>query len=112
MTTATPADALGIISVAFNRFKDTVSKEDCDDFNRTQTIDDVVQAAIEIQKILVQRRDNRNLRKRVYPLLLGLDKYARAVQVGPNGTDCLSWIWASQFARPSPVRGLIHSHEQ
>ncbi|RYP56345.1 hypothetical protein DL769_009929 [Monosporascus sp. CRB-8-3] len=81
-----------VITEAFNRFKETVSKEDQREFDRT-AIQDVVDAMRSIQDSLRQRRENRNLRK-LYPLLQGLEKYSRVIEVLSNGlSPYLPWIW-------------------
>lgn len=97
---ASSSNALFIINHAFDRLRDTVSNDDCDQMDRTRSVNDVVDAAIEIQKRLVARRENRNLRK-LYPFLQGLERYSKAIDVACNGTDYMPWIWVS-------ILGLRH----
>jgi hypothetical protein len=83
-----------VITEAFDRFKNTVSKEDQKEFDRT-AIKDVIDAMMSIQATLRQRRENRNLRK-LEPLLRGLEKYSGAIEVLSNGlSPYLPWIWVS-----------------
>ena len=86
-----PNPALAKIDHAFQRFRDTVSSTDARQFQSTE-LEDVRNAAKEVERTLASRGDNRALR-RIDPLLIGLDHYSTALGVLCNGTPYLPWIW-------------------
>lgn len=57
------------------------------------SLDDVRQAALQIEKQLSARQSLRNMR-RLAPLFTGLDHYSQAIEILCNGTPYLPWIWA------------------
>ncbi|KAH0498290.1 hypothetical protein TgHK011_005547 [Trichoderma gracile] len=65
--------------------------------DRTQlkhvTLDDVRQAALQIETRLAASGSLRNMR-RLAPLFSGLGHYSQAIEVMCNGTPYLPWIWA------------------
>ena len=99
MATALPPKAL--IESAFSRFEKSVTPEDARSFHSTE-LRDVRHAAINIEKWQRQRGSLRNMR-RIEPLLKGIEKYAKAVEVLCNGTPFLPWIWVSINASASIV---------
>jgi hypothetical protein len=82
---------------SFDKFEHTVkklSKDDQRDFSSTG-IQDVWKAARELEQQLAARQSIRNLR-RIEPLLHGLEKYSKVVEVLCNGTPYLPWLWVSK----------------
>ncbi|KAL7814679.1 hypothetical protein V8C44DRAFT_325861 [Trichoderma aethiopicum] len=57
------------------------------------TLDDVRQAALQIEQQLAASQSLRNMR-RLAPLFTGLGHYSQAIEVLCNGTPYLPWIWA------------------
>jgi hypothetical protein len=81
---------------SFNKFEHTVqklSKDDQREFSST-SIQDVWKAARELEQQLAARQCIRNLR-RIEPLLHGLERYSKVLEVLCNGTPYLPWIWVS-----------------
>lgn len=76
---------------AFEKLNQTVSSDDALLFNST-TLEDVWKTAIQIQQAQRKRRSLQNLR-RLEPLLQGLEKYSKAIEVICNGTPYVPWIW-------------------
>lgn len=76
---------------AFEKLNQTVSSSDALLFNST-TLEDVWKAATQIQQAQRKRRSLQNLR-RLEPLLRGLEKYSKAIEVICNGTPYVPWIW-------------------
>lgn len=81
------------IEHAFERFAATVTPLDRSQFQNTQ-LEDVKNAALQIEKDLAARRSLRNMRK-LFPFLQGLEHYSKSIEVLCNGTPYLPWIWAS-----------------
>ncbi|KAF2642645.1 hypothetical protein P280DRAFT_395523 [Massarina eburnea CBS 473.64] len=103
MTTSTAsasrltAQASSTFKNSFERFENTVlaqSKSDHRDFSST-TLQDVRQAAKEIEQQLAARQCLRNMR-RIEPFLNGLEAYSKVIEVLCNGTDYLPWIWLAK----------------
>ncbi|KAI8934434.1 hypothetical protein NX059_009166 [Plenodomus lindquistii] len=80
------------IQDAFERFAETVQSNDRRDFQNTK-LQDVRNEAMRIEGQLRARRTQRNM-ARLEPFLLGMEHYARVIEVLCNGTPYLSWIWA------------------
>jgi hypothetical protein len=89
---------------AFDRFKDTVTVDEARTFQST-TLQDVRDAARDLEKQLGERQSLRNMR-RIQPFFAGLERYSKAVEILCNGTPYLPWIWVRQLTQPSP-RELI-----
>jgi hypothetical protein len=103
MTTLTNAvtneQAHLVISDAFERFRNTVEPKDIQLLDNT-TVEDVQEAMATIQRGLLDRRENRNLRP-LEPFLQGLKTYGQAIDVLSNGlSPFLPWAW-------SPVRLML-----
>lgn len=83
-----------IISEAFEKLRLSIKEGDAhhwDDWASTSPKD--VWAAIrEIDAIQRKRQSAQNLR-RVEPLLRGLEKYAKVIEVLCNGTPYLPYVW-------------------
>jgi hypothetical protein len=79
---------------AFQRFESTVKKLSAEDAYTFKTTDlqGVRDAAKEIERQLAARQCLRNM-KRIQPLLDGLERYSKVVEVLCNGTPYLPWIW-------------------
>lgn len=80
---------------SFEKFERTVNRISVTDHREfsCSTIQDVRQAAREVEQQLAARQCLRNMR-RIEPLLNGLEAYAKVVEVLCNGTPYVSWIWA------------------
>lgn len=81
------------IDQAFERFANTVTPDDRREFQDTH-LEDVRNAALQIEQELAARRSLRNMR-RLYPFLQGLEHYSKSIEVLCNGTPYLPWIWVS-----------------
>ncbi|KAL7801430.1 hypothetical protein V8C43DRAFT_312589 [Trichoderma afarasin] len=57
------------------------------------SLEDVQQAALQIEKQLAASQSLRNMR-RLVPLFTGLGHYSQAIEVFCNGTPYLPWLWA------------------
>ena len=81
---------------AFNKFKQTVLKYSLEDSHNFQStsLEDVRNAAKEVERQLAARQCLRNMR-RIQPFLDGLEHYSKTVEVLCNGTPYLPWIWVS-----------------
>ncbi|KAJ1333131.1 ankyrin repeat domain-containing protein 50 [Microdochium nivale] len=77
---------------AFEDLSQTITAADARGFSSTQ-IEDVRQAALQIEDRLASRGGLRNM-KRLLPLFSGMEHYAKAVEIVCNGTPYLAWIWA------------------
>jgi hypothetical protein len=86
-----PLDPLTTITVAFNKFKDTVTKDDAVVFSATK-LEDVWKQALEIEDLHRKRRSLRGMRK-VEPLLNAIEVYSKPVEILCQGTPYLPWIW-------------------
>jgi hypothetical protein len=87
--------AFDTIRQAFERLENTVTLEDRRKFQDTR-LEDVRDAALQVEKDLAARRSIKNMR-RLYPFLQGLDHYSKSIEVLCNGTPYLPWIWVSAF---------------
>jgi hypothetical protein len=85
--------ALDIISESFNKLKQSISDEDAHNFASTE-LKDVWAAVREIDNAQRQRQSAQNLR-RIEPLLKGIEKYAKVIEVLCNGTLFLPYAWVS-----------------
>ncbi|KAF1952459.1 hypothetical protein CC80DRAFT_479208 [Byssothecium circinans] len=89
------AQASNTFRNSFDHFERTVlsqSQSDHRDFSST-TLQDVRQAAKEVEQQLAARQCLRNMR-RIEPFLNGLEAYSKVIEVLCNGTPYLPWIWA------------------
>jgi hypothetical protein len=89
---AVSALARQTMKIAFEDLESTITPADARTFQGT-TLQQVRDAAIDIEKQLAARQSLRNMR-RLIPLLNGLEHYAKVVDVLCNGTPYLPWIWA------------------
>jgi len=84
-------DSRTIISDAFDRFKDTISQDHAYEFASTN-LEDVWKAVREIDSSQRQRQSAQNL-ARIKPLLEGIEKYAKVMEVLCNSTPYLPYVW-------------------
>ncbi|KAF8865135.1 hypothetical protein BDZ45DRAFT_474377 [Acephala macrosclerotiorum] len=84
-----PLDA---IAEAFTKLGQSISHEDARTFESTR-LEDVWKAVREIENTQRQRQSAQNLR-RVEPLLKGIEKYAKVIEVLCNGTPFMPYVWA------------------
>lgn len=82
------------IHKAFENLQSSISLEHRHHFASTK-LEDVWGAIQEIQTAQRKRHSAQNLR-RIEPLLEGLEKYAKVIEVLCNGTQYLSFIWVSR----------------
>jgi hypothetical protein len=85
------ANPTGIIANAFERLRDSISKEDAHDFASTE-LKDVWKVVREIDAAQRKRQSGQNLR-RIELLLKGIEKYAKVIEVLCNGTPFLPYVW-------------------
>src|SRR5688500_5536743 len=93
------ANPKATIAKAFENLQRSLSPEHRHTFASTE-LKDVWSALQEIQTSQRKRNSAQNLR-RIEPLLRGLEKYAKVIEVLCNGTPYLSFIWVSHPI-PSP----------
>ena len=82
---------LATIAASFEALKDSIEPSDVRAFH-SATLDDVRQAAIDIQEAQGKRLSLRNMR-RIEPFLLAIEKYSRVVEILCQGTPYLPFIW-------------------
>jgi len=88
-------------SIAFERLKDSVSKDDARSFAST-TMEDVWTAAKAIERQLESRRSLRGFH-RIQPFLSGLEQYSKVIEVLCNQTPYLAFIWVCKFLPSSAI---------
>ncbi|PTB44819.1 hypothetical protein M441DRAFT_299452 [Trichoderma asperellum CBS 433.97] len=86
------AAARQTIKAAFDDLDRTITPADSRDFRAT-TLQNVRDAALEIERQLAARGSLRNMR-RLMPLFKGIEHYSKVMDVLCNGTPYLPWIWA------------------
>jgi len=84
---------LDIISESFHKLKQSISDEDAHNFASTE-LKDVWKAVRGIDSAQRQRQSAQNLR-RIEPLLKGIEKYAKVIEVLCNGTPFMPYVWVS-----------------
>ncbi|KAK4243691.1 hypothetical protein C7999DRAFT_44542 [Corynascus novoguineensis] len=80
------------VRAAFEELRRTITPQDSRDFQKT-TLQEVRQAALNIEAQLAARQCLRNMR-RLMPLFKGLEHYEKVMGVLCNGTPYLPWVWA------------------
>lgn len=85
-------EARKTVQTAFEELRQTITPQDSRDFDKT-TIQDVRQAALNIEVQLASRQCLRNMR-RLMPFFQGLEHYEKVMSVLCNGTPFLPWAWA------------------
>lgn len=101
---------LDVIAEAFTKLGQSISQDDARTFESTR-LEDVWRAVREIESTQRQRQSAQNLR-RVEPLLKGIEKYAKVIEVLCNGTPFMPYIWVClrHFTRSSFLLTSIGSH--
>jgi len=79
------------IADAFEKLKRSISEEDAHRFASTE-LQDVWLAVREIDSRQRERRSAQNLR-RIEPLLRGIGKYTKVIEVLCNGTPYMPYVW-------------------
>lgn len=87
--------------VAFQRLKNSVSKDDARNFTST-SMEDVWKAARQIERQLQHEGSLRGFH-RIEPFLAGIEKYAGVIEVLCQGTPYLPYIWVGLIM---PLLGL------
>jgi hypothetical protein len=82
-----------IIADAFEKLERSISEEDAHKFKSTE-LKDVWAAVREIDSKQRKRLSAQNLR-RIEPLLRGIEKYTKVIEVLCNGTPYLPYVWVS-----------------
>lgn len=95
--------------IAFERLRDSVSKDDARSFAST-TMKDVWTTAKEIETQLQRRNSLRGFR-RIAPFLTGIEQYAGVIEVLCQGTPYLPFIWVNQIMRPAILANTGHRHQ-
>ena len=85
------ADPIIVITEAFEKLRRSISAEDAHDFAST-SLKDVWKAVREIDATQRKRQSAQNL-GRVEPLLRGLEKYSKVIEVLCNGTPFMPYVW-------------------
>ena len=85
------ANPKGVIADAFEKLRRSISEEDAKKFASTN-LKDVWSAVREIDDTHRRRQSAQNLR-RVEPLLTGLEKYSKVIEVLCNGTPYMPYVW-------------------
>ncbi|UKZ47926.1 hypothetical protein TrVGV298_002161 [Trichoderma virens] len=80
------------IRTAFEELDRAITPADSSEF-RVSTLQQVRDAALEIERQLAARGSLRNMR-RLMPLFKGMEHYSKVMDVLCNGTPYLPWIWA------------------
>ncbi|RFU24008.1 hypothetical protein B7463_g12335, partial [Scytalidium lignicola] len=81
-----------VIAEAFEKLKRSISEEDAHNFASTE-LKDVWSAVREIDSKQRKRLSAQNLR-RIEPLLRGIEKYTKIIEVLCNGTPYMPYVWA------------------
>ena len=77
--------------IAFERLRDTVSKDDARAFASSK-MEDVWATAKDIERQLEERRSLRGFR-RIQPFLEAVEQYSKVIEVSCNQTPYLPFIW-------------------
>jgi len=85
------ASAINVIADAFEKLGRSISLEDAHDFASTD-LKDVWRTVREIDTAQRKRLSAQNLR-RIEPLLQGIEKYSKVIEVLCNGTPFMSYVW-------------------
>lgn len=88
MHMANPRD---VIADAFGKLKRSVSEEDAHKFASTE-LKDVWTAVREIDSRQRMRLSAQNMR-RIEPMLRGIEKYTKVIEVLCNGTPYMPYVW-------------------
>ncbi|KAI1501805.1 hypothetical protein F5X99DRAFT_381098 [Biscogniauxia marginata] len=110
LTTRISLVARSVIQDAFKDLEQTISVGDRAYLNNT-TLDDVRQAAHNIEDVLAARQSLRNMR-RLMPLFTGLEYYSKSIEVLCNGTPFLPWIWAPIKLILKVASGYVEAFEK
>jgi hypothetical protein len=90
----TVPDVKSLMEEAFNNFNKSIPEDDAYTFTSIK-FEDVWKAVREIDGEQRRRRSAQNLR-RVEPLLRGVEKYAKVIDVSFNETPFMQYIWVSR----------------
>jgi hypothetical protein len=101
------ANPTNAIADAFEKFNRSISEEDAHDFARTD-LQDVWKAVRDIDNAQRKRQSAQNMR-RIEPLLRGIEKYSKVIEVLCNGTPYLPFIWVRCSCSGMPVFHFAHS---
>ncbi|CZR69490.1 related to vegetatible incompatibility protein HET-E-1 [Phialocephala subalpina] len=86
------ANPQNVIADAFKKLKRSISEDDAHNFASTE-LNDIWSAVKDIDSKQRKRRSAQNLR-RVEPLLRGIEKYTKVIEVLCNGTPYMPYVWA------------------
>jgi len=85
-------DAMRIMRTASEDLQQIIKPTDAIELGNT-TLQDVQKVSLEIESCLEKRNALCNMR-RLLPLFLGLEHFAKLIEALWNGTSFLPWIWA------------------
>lgn len=90
------ANAKSTIDNAFRKLDGSISATDRHKFASTE-LEDVESACRQIEADQRARGSSQNLR-RIEPLLRGLEKYTKVIEVLCNGTPYMPYVWVCSYA--------------
>ena len=85
------ANPTNVIADAFEKLKRSISDEDAHQFASTD-LKDVWKAIRDIENVQRKRQSAQNMR-RIEPLLRGIEKYSKVIEVLCNGTPYMPYVW-------------------
>jgi hypothetical protein len=89
------ANPTNTIADAFEKLKRSISDDDAQDFASTD-LKAVWKAVRNIDNAQRRRQSAQNLR-RIEPLLRGIEKYSKVIEVLCNGTPYMPYVWVGYF---------------
>ena len=104
---ANPRD---VIADAFGKLKRSVSEEDAHEFASTE-LKDVWDAVREIDCRQRKRLSAQNLR-RIEPMLRGIEKYTKVIEVLCNGTPYMPYVWVRTHPSLDSMGEVTHEMSQ
>ena len=100
---ANPQD---VIADAFGKLQRSVSEEDAHKFASTE-LKDVWTAVREIDSRQRMRLSAQNMR-RIEPMLRGIEKYTKVIEVLCNGTPYMPYVWVRTYLSVDLIGEVPH----
>jgi hypothetical protein len=100
---ANPRD---VIADAFGKLKHLISEEDAHKFASTE-LKDVWAAVREIDSRQRMRLSAQNMR-RIEPMLRGIEKYTKVIEVLCNGTPYMPYVWVRTQSSIDSIDEVTH----
>lgn len=98
------ANPQSVIADAFEKLKRSISEEDARNFASTE-LKDVWSAVREIDGKQRKRQSAQNLRRNE-PLLRGIEKYTKVIEVLCNGTPYMPYVWVRTHSATQWTKSL------